>query len=170
MTQFAPPTIHRIKNRHPNRTGAPEASDCVRWKGKRGAAQSEPAARLRSRTRARRPRGATTATVSCGDDRHARRLSDAPALGQGCTKSRLPAGYMRNFIPNIPGASNAAAQTNAEVKLANWNHQYGMVKIPAAKGTVARNGPKKRPTKIPTTPQRRTNLSPRGSKSGCRDS
>jgi hypothetical protein len=80
------------------------------------------------------------------------------------------AAYMKNFIPNIPGASNAAAHTNAEVKLANWNHQYGMVKIPAAKGTVARQGPKKRPMKIPATPHRCTNLSPRGSKSGCLDS
>ena len=45
-----------------------------------------------------------------------------------------------------------------------------MRKIPAASGTEARNGPKKRPTKIAGEPQRCTNASPFGSNSGCRDS
>src|SRR6516225_3543970 len=44
-----------------------------------------------------------------------------------------------------------------------------MRKIPAASGTDARNGPKKRPIKIAATPQRRTNDMPLGKSVGYRD-
>ena len=42
--------------------------------------------------------------------------------------------------------------------------------MPATSGTEARNGPKKRPMKIASMPQRFTNASPFGSNSGWRDS
>src|SRR5262249_59597302 len=56
------------------------------------------------------------------------------------------------FDTTSPIVSNVAAQTNAEVKLASWNCQNGISKMPAIKGTDARNGPKNRPIKIPGIP------------------
>lgn len=44
-----------------------------------------------------------------------------------------------------PNISNTADQISAEIQLANWKRQYGISKIPAASGTVARSGPKNRP-------------------------
>src|SRR5215470_7403134 len=41
--------------------------------------------------------------------------------------------------------------------------------MPATSGTEARSGPKKRPMKIASGPQRLTKASPRGSNSGWRD-
>src|ERR1700733_1068773 len=69
-----------------------------------------------------------------------------------------------------PNNNNAADQTNADTKLAIWNCQYGISKIPAANGTEARKGPKNRPMKMLGTPQDFTNASPRGKISGYRDS
>ena len=65
-----------------------------------------------------------------------------------------------------PIDSKTAAHRNAEPKLAIWKRQYGISKMPAASGTVARSGPKKRPMKMLGTPHFRTKASPRGSKSG----
>src|SRR5215470_15208555 len=42
--------------------------------------------------------------------------------------------------------------------------------MPATRGTEARSGPKKRPMKIASTPQRLTKISPFGRRSGSRDS
>src|SRR5688572_6980443 len=72
-------------------------------------------------------------------------------------------------MPNEPGASSTAAQTKAEVKLANWNGHHAMLRMPATSGTAARSGPKKRPMKIAATPHFSRKASPRGSRSGCRD-
>ena len=54
--------------------------------------------------------------------------------------------------------------------MASWNAQNGISKMPATSGTDARNGPKKRPMKMPGMPQVFTKRSPRGISSGCRDS
>src|SRR3982750_84140 len=69
-----------------------------------------------------------------------------------------------------PNSSSAAAHTSAEMKLAIWNCQYDISKMPAASGTEARKGPKNRPMKMLGTPQFLTKVSPRGIKSGYRDS
>ena len=69
-----------------------------------------------------------------------------------------------------PIVSNVAAQMNAETKLAIWNCQNGISKMPAIKGTEARKGPKNRPIKIPTTPHFFMKASPRGIRSGWRES
>ena len=74
------------------------------------------------------------------------------------------------FDTTSPKTSRTPAQTKAEVKLANWKVQYGMWKMPATSGTAARNGPKKRPMKMPAAPQRFMNASPRGNRSGWRES
>ena len=66
--------------------------------------------------------------------------------------------------------SSTAAQTKAEVTLAIWKYQNGISKMPATSGTTARNGPKKRPMKMPGMPQVFTKRSPRGIISGCVDS
>src|SRR6266436_9319817 len=65
-----------------------------------------------------------------------------------------------------PNSNSAADQTSAETKLATWNGQYDISKMPAASGTEARNGPKNRPMKMLGTPQLFTNASPRGRISG----
>src|ERR1700680_935131 len=65
-----------------------------------------------------------------------------------------------------PNSNSAADHTSADTKLATWKGQYGISNIPAASGTEARNGPKKRPMKMLGTPQRFTKASPRGSISG----
>src|SRR5258707_923644 len=65
-----------------------------------------------------------------------------------------------------PNSNSAADQTSAETKLATWNCQYDISKMPAASGTDARNGPKNRPMKIEGTPQFFTKASPRGRISG----
>src|SRR5262245_19604804 len=74
------------------------------------------------------------------------------------------------FAATSPMPSSTAAHTNAEVKLAIWNSQAGIRKMPATSGTEARSGPKKRPMKIASTPPRFTKASPRGNRSGWRDS
>jgi hypothetical protein len=84
-------------------------------------------------------------------DRHS-----IPAPGRG-RSARIMLGHISIFMPIAPGASTSAAQTKAEEKLAAWKCQYGISKIPAASGTNARSGPKKRPMKILGTPHLRTN-------------
>ncbi|MNL68743.1 hypothetical protein D3C87_1935160 [compost metagenome] len=61
------------------------------------------------------------------------------------------------MIPKAPGARMPKAQTIAEATLAIWNAVCGMAQMPPTSGTTARNGPKKRPKKIPSTPQRSKN-------------
>ena len=68
-----------------------------------------------------------------------------------------------------PNVRSTAAQTKAELKFAIWNSHTGIRKMPATNGTEARNGPKKRPIKIASGPQRFTKVSPFGSSSGWRD-
>src|SRR5262245_44250856 len=80
-----------------------------------------------------------------------------------------PHTHLITFAPTSPIVSSTPAQTKAEVKFAIWKDQYGMWKMPATSGTEARNGPKKRPMKIASTPQRFTNASPLRSSSGWRD-
>src|SRR5579872_312613 len=65
-----------------------------------------------------------------------------------------------------PNSKSAADQIKAETKLAIWNDQYGISKIPAASGTDARRGPKNRPMKMLGTPHLLTKASPRGRISG----
>src|ERR1700720_3590712 len=77
---------------------------------------------------------------------------------------------LRTLLTTSPKVSSTAAQTNAELKFAAWNCHEGIRKMPATSGTEARNGPKKRPMKIASTPQRFTNPSPFGSSGGWRDS
>src|SRR6266511_5958731 len=74
------------------------------------------------------------------------------------------------FANTSPIVSSTPAQRKAEVKFANWKRQYGIANTPATSGTEARNGPKQRPMKIASTPQRVTKASPRGIRSGWRDS
>src|SRR5215468_3435798 len=78
--------------------------------------------------------------------------------------------HLRTLLTTSPKVSSTAAQTNAELKFAVWNCHDGIRKMPATSGTEARSGPKKRPMKIASTPQRLTKASPRGSSSGWRDS
>ena len=78
--------------------------------------------------------------------------------------------HLTAFAKTSPIVSSTPAQRKADVKFATWNDQYGMWKMPATSGTEARYGPKKRPMKIASTPQRFTNASPLGSSSGWRDS
>src|SRR6185436_8093418 len=61
-----------------------------------------------------------------------------------------------------PSVSSTAAQTNAEVKLATWNRQYGIANTPATSGTDARSGPENRPMKIANAPHFLMNASPAG--------
>src|ERR1044072_7544526 len=68
-----------------------------------------------------------------------------------------------------PSSSSVAAQMNAETKLANWNRQNGISKMPATSGTEARNGPEKRAMKIPSTPHFVMKASPFGMSSGWLD-
>jgi len=49
--------------------------------------------------------------------------------------------------------SNTAAHTNADEKFANWKRQNGISKIRRSAHYGAANGPKKRPMKMPATPQ-----------------
>src|SRR5215467_922854 len=74
------------------------------------------------------------------------------------------------FDTTSPSFNSTQAHTSAEVKLATWKRQYGIARTPATSGTEARSGPKKRPMKMPGTPQRVMKRSPRGSRSGWRDS
>src|SRR5262245_33023393 len=78
--------------------------------------------------------------------------------------------HMMAFEMTSPIVSNVAAQTKADTKFANWNCQNGISKMPAIRGTEARNGPKNRPMKIPTTPHFFMKASARGMSSGWRDS
>jgi hypothetical protein len=63
----------------------------------------------------------------------------------------------------MPGASNPAAQMNADSVVVARNARRSIAKIPAISVTLARKGPKKRPTKTLAMPQRWKNRSPRGS-------
>src|SRR5579862_9307873 len=83
---------------------------------------------------------------------------------------RQPKMYLRAAEITSPMVSSTAAQSIAEVKLAIWNCQYGISKMPATSGTTARKGPKKRPMKMPGMPHAFTKRSPRGIISGWRDS
>ena len=58
----------------------------------------------------------------------------------------------------------------ADVTFAIWNGHQDIFKMPAASGTAARSGPKKRPMKIAAMPYFPTNAWPRGMRSGWRDS
>ena len=69
-----------------------------------------------------------------------------------------------------PVVSSTAAHRNADVQLAIWKRQNGISKMPAINGTEARNGPKKRPMKMPSAPHFLTKVSPFGISSGWRDS
>jgi hypothetical protein len=52
------------------------------------------------------------------------------------------------FPITSPTSSRTADQTSAETKLAIWNGQQDISKMPAASGTDAHSAPKKRPMKI----------------------
>ena len=69
-----------------------------------------------------------------------------------------------------PNIRSTADHSSAETKLAIWNGRWDISKMPAASGTEARNGPKKRPMKMLGTPQSRTKASPLGRISGYFDS
>src|SRR5215475_13530279 len=60
--------------------------------------------------------------------------------------------HLKIVLTTSPKVSSTAAQTNAELKFAIWNCHGGIRKMPATSGTEARNGPKKRPMKIASTP------------------
>ena len=75
-------------------------------------------------------------------------------------ESRLdypPISHSDELSPSRPTFSKTADQTNAERMLASWKGQRGKSRMPAASGTVARSGPKKRPMKIPNVPHFRVN-------------
>src|SRR5262249_46351063 len=87
-------------------------------------------------------------------------------------QTTLPYGQIQAITLDTtsPSVSSTQAHTRAEVKLATWKRQYGIARMPAISGTEARNGPKKRPMKMPGTPHRFMKRSPRGRRSGWRES
>ena len=70
----------------------------------------------------------------------------------------------------MPGARIPAAQTAADAAFAIWNLIQLMPHTPAAMGTIARSGPKKRPTNTAATPHRSKNANPLETSSGWRES
>src|SRR5262249_18731405 len=76
----------------------------------------------------------------------------------------------KTFATTSPSVSNIATQAKAEAKLAIWKRQNGIAKAPATRGTTARRGPENRPMKMASGPHLATKRSPRGRRSGCRDS
>src|SRR5262249_453595 len=73
------------------------------------------------------------------------------------------------FDMTSPMVSSVAAQMKAETKLAIWNCQNGISKMPPIKGTEPPNGQKNRTIKIPGIPHPFMNSPPRGMGSGWRD-
>src|SRR6476619_29357 len=76
---------------------------------------------------------------------------------------------LKPFVVTSPSASNTAAQTKAETQFAIWKRQNGISKMPATSGTEARNGPEKRPMKMPSGPHFLMKASPFGIRSGYLD-
>src|SRR5688500_16344939 len=90
-------------------------------------------------------------------------------LGRVFYASSAPTHLMKREVMS-PSVSSTAHQTKAEVKLATWKLHFGIAKMPAINGTVARSGPEKRPMKIAGAPHFFTNSSAFGIISGFRDS
>jgi len=82
----------------------------------------------------------------------------------GLTMGNLPGTFRKHALQSQvamkwctaapTGVSRANAQMIAEAVLAIWNGQNSSSLMPATKGTVARNGPRKRPRKIAQVPKR----------------
>src|SRR5262245_57671702 len=97
-------------------------------------------------------------------------LNPVPCSSAGHVHNRLITfhSHVPACAPTSPSSSSTADHRNADPKLANWNGQNGIEKMPATIGTEARNGPEKRAMTIAHTPHLRMNSSPCGSRSGWR--
>jgi hypothetical protein len=76
----------------------------------------------------------------------------------------------KTFAITSPSVSSIATHTKADAKLAIWKRQIGIAKMQATRGTTARRGPENRPMKMASGPHLVTKRSPRGRRSGWRDS